>query len=369
MWKIPFSNIRLQYESIRQEVGHAIQKTLEDSRLLWGEEVFNFERQFASLLGVQHCISTGNGTDSLFSILKVLGLKTGDEVITPAFSWISSAETISLTGAKPIFVDVDPSRYTLDPNRIEKSITSQTRAVIVVHLYGQAAEMDKIVALCKKHRLFLIEDCAQAHLTKFKTQYAGSFGDASAFSFYPTKNLGAYGDAGCVVTNNQVLAEKVRRFNNHGALKKHDHAIEGSNSRMDTIQAAILLAKLPHLEGWTQLRIEKANMYRAGLQDVAEVILPTQFEESVHSYHLFVIRCVRRAELQRHLEENGIQTLIHYPQALINIQAYDHLTIDPIDFPASLALETGALSLPLYPELDARQITYVCQKIKAFYRK
>ncbi len=369
MWKIPFSNIRLQYESIRHEVDQAIRKTLEDSHFLWGEEVFHFEKQFASLLGMQHCISTGNGTDALFLILKALDLKNGDEVITPAFSWISSSETISLAGAKPVFVDIDPARYTLDPDRLEKKITAQTRAIIVVHLYGQAAGMERIVALCHKYKLFLIEDCAQAHLTKFRNKFAGTFGDAAAFSFYPTKNLGAYGDAGCVVTNDQILAERVRRFGNHGALKKHDHAFEGSNSRMDTIQAAILLVKLPYLEKWTQLRIKNANLYRAGLRDVSEIILPAEFQDSVHSYHLFVVKCDRRAELQHYLEQNGIQTLIHYPQALINVPAYSHMEIDRADFSTSLALETQVLSLPLYPELDEHQIAYVCEKIKAFYGK
>jgi dTDP-4-amino-4,6-dideoxygalactose transaminase len=366
-WKVPFTNLKSQYASVQAEVNTAINKTLSDFNLLWGEEVIEFEKQFARLINTSHCISTASGTDSLFAILKCMALQPGDEVLTPALSWISSAETISLAGGKPVFVDIDPVFYTIDPAAIERQITERTKGIVVVHLYGQAADMDGITSICAKYNLFLIEDCAQAHLTRYADRYVGTFGKGAAFSFYPTKNLGAYGDAGAVTTSDPVLAEKVRRFCNHGALNKYDHIFEGMNSRMDTLQAAILLAKLPHLHHWTQRRIANAEFYRQHLKAIPEVILPEVRSKSTHTYHIFAIRVTRRDELREYLRANGIQTVIHYPQILINVPAYAHFHLRKEDYPTAIALESQILSLPVYPELQQDQIFYVSEKIRAFY--
>lgn len=367
--KVPFVDLKAQYKTIQSDIDKAIKKSVNDFSFIRGKAVSSFESSFSKLLGVDHCIATGNGTSSLFAALKTLGIKPGDEVITPAFSWISSSETISLCHATPVFIDVDSQTYTLDPKLLEKAITRKTKAVIVVHLYGQCAHISEIKDICRKHNLFLIEDCAQAQLTSEKEKAAGTFGDAGAFSFYPTKNLGAYGDAGCVITNDDELAERIRRFSNHGALYKDDHPVEGMNSRMDTIQAAILKAKLPHLKKWNRQRRQHATKYRQLLSSIDDIVLPVERTGTIHSWHLFVIRCKRRDELRDYLMKKGIQTLIHYPQALTNTEAYSFLRLKSTDFPVANALEREVLSLPIYPELSERQIAFVCRNIQDFYRK
>lgn len=367
--KVPFNDLERQYSSIKNTLDAALESAFSSFNFIKGPAVSAFEDTFSHVLGVRCCIATGNGTDALFAALKALGIRPGDEVITPAFSWISSAETISFCGAKPVFADVHHETYTVDPSAIEARITSKTKAVIVVHLYGQAAPMEAIMTICKKNKLLLIEDCAQAHLTRDGDRYAGTFGDAAAFSFYPTKNLGAYGDAGCAVTNNVDLAERMKRLSNHGALKKDDHLIQGMNSRMDTLQAAILLAKLPHLESWNAKRSEHASVYMDRLKNIREVILPVVRPGTTHTFHLFVIRAQRRDALRDFLQEQGIQTLVHYPCALPNLPAYRYLDQSPSDFPVSSRLQEEVLSLPVYPELTTEQITYVCENIKEFYQK
>jgi dTDP-4-amino-4,6-dideoxygalactose transaminase len=320
-------------------------------------------------LDTKNCISVGNGTDALTVAIAQLGIQNWDEVLTPAFSWISSSETISLCGAKPVFIDIHPETYTIDPDLIESKITEKTKGIVVVHLYGQAAHISRIKEICKKHNLFLIEDCAQAHLTAEGEKYAGTFGDAGAFSFYPTKNLGAYGDAGCIVTNNDELAEKMRRFANHGALEKDDHLIEGMNSRMDTIQAAVLLAKLPHLKAWNEKRRQHAELYNSLLKDVEEIKPPFVRPNTTHTFHIYAIRATRRDDLKKYLLEKGIQTIIHYPKALPNLPAYQYLHHRPDDFPVASRFQDETLSLPIYPELTADQIEYVSLNIRDFYSK
>jgi dTDP-4-amino-4,6-dideoxygalactose transaminase len=301
--------------------------------------------------------------------LKALGIGPGDEVITPAFSWISSAETITLCNAKPVFADVHPETYTLDPDLIEPLITKRTRAVIAVHLYGQAAHISRIRKICKKWGLYLIEDCAQAHLTEENGKIAGTFGDAGAFSFYPTKNLGAYGDAGCVVTHRTTLARHMRRLGNHGALQKDDHLIEGFNSRMDVIQAAFLSAKLPYLGQWNTLRRAHAALYTRLLSGIDQVIPPAERPGTTHTFHLYVIRAKKRDQLKTYLETQGIQAIIHYPRALPNTKAYAHLKLDNTSISVSRTLEKEVLSLPIYPELSDRKIRYVTRNIEDFYKK
>lgn len=364
---IPFVDLRIQYESIQSEIDQAVKEVFTNAQFIGGEPVKKFEREFSSLLGVKHCIGTGNGTDSLFLILKALGIGPGDEVITPAFSCIPSAECITLTGAAVVFADVDVQYYTLNPTDVKRKITSKTKAVIAVHLYGQAAPLSQLKELCDKHQVYLIEDCAQAQLTKENEKFAGTVGIASAFSFYPTKNLGAYGDAGCIVTQDDSLAEKIRRLANHGALKKDDHEIEGANSRLDTLQAAILSIKLKHLSEWNQQREEIAKLYESLLKDHPSIIVPAVREGSVHTFHIYVIRTSHRDALKQHLTEHGVETLIHYPQGLPFTQAYRHKNHSLKDFPVAAMLQNEVLSLPVYPGLTNTQVTSIAENIKNYF--
>ncbi len=297
--RVPFVDFNLHIQSIKGEIDQAVQEVFEGGQFIGGKAVEQFESNFSALYSVSNCIGVGNGTDALFISLKMLGVGAGDEVITPAFSWISSAETISVAGAKPVFVNVDIETDTIDINQIEAKITPRTKCIIAVHLYGQAAHATETLKLCKKHNLFLIEDCAQAHLTEEDGKLAGTIGDAGAFSFYPTKNLGAFGDAGCIVTNNDRLADRMRLFANHGGLGRHE--MEGINSRLDSIQAAILTVKTRYISEWTDRRIYLASVYMNLLKDIPEIILPRRRENTRHSYHLFVIKTRRRDQLKEYL--------------------------------------------------------------------
>ncbi|HEV2355223.1 MAG TPA: DegT/DnrJ/EryC1/StrS family aminotransferase, partial [Puia sp.] len=294
---IPFVDLKAQYQSIKKDVDHAISQVIEETAFIGGPVVGQFEAEFAKLYGVQHVISCANGTDSLYIIMKMLGIGAGDEVITAANSWISSSETITQTGARPVFVDAHPRYFSLDETRLESLITPRTRAVIAVHLQGQMCAMEELKAICDKHGIHLIEDCAQSHFSAYKGKRAGLFGIAGSFSFYPGKNLGAYGDAGCMITNDDGLAEKCRMYARHGALVKHQHQMEGINSRMDGLQAAILTAKLPHILKWTGKRIAVAARYDQSLSDIRQLTVPAVRPHTEHTYHLYLIRCERRNEL------------------------------------------------------------------------
>jgi dTDP-4-amino-4,6-dideoxygalactose transaminase len=365
--KVPFLDLELQYYSIRESIDNAIAKAIKGFNYIRGKEVTEFEEAFGKALGTTNVVATGNGTDSLFVALRTLGIRAGDEVITPAFSCIPSAETVSLCHAQPVFADIDPNTYTLDPREIEPKITPKTKAVIAVHLFGQMAHIAEIKTLCQNHNLALFEDCAQAHLTEENGKYAGTFGDAGAFSFYPTKNLGAFGDAGCLITGNTDLATKMRRFANHGALEKDDHLTEGTNSRMDTIQAAILLAKLPFLSSWNAKRRTNAAHYNDLLREIDEISTPFVRPGTLHAFHIYAIRARNRNALRAFLRDKGIQTIVHYPAALPNLPAYQRLGHHPRDFPEASRLQDDILSLPVYPELTEQQIGYVCRSIRDFY--
>lgn len=365
--RVPFIDLEAQYQSLKDELDKAINDAVKSFNFVRGEQVRQFEDAFGRMMGLSHVVATGNGTDALFIALKVLGIRPGDEVITPAFSCIPSAEVISLCGAKPVFADVHPETYTLDPDCIEDSITPKTKAIIAVHLFGQAAHIEEILSLCDRHKLFLIEDCAQAHGTEVKGRFAGSFGHAAAFSFYPTKNLGAYGDAGCFATSDAQLAEKARRFANHGALEKDDHLFEGVNSRMDTLQAAVLLTKLPHLASWNAKRRANASSYQSMLSGIAEIALPKERPQTIHTFHIYAVRAQNRDALRTFLQNRGIQTLVHYPSALHTLPAYRHLGHKADDFPVADRLSRELLSLPVYPEITAEQLRYVCEAVRDFY--
>lgn len=369
MNKIPFVDLKSQYLSIKTEIDSAMSNVIDETAFIGGHYVKDFEQAFAKTYGVKHCIGVANGTDAIYIIMKMLGIGTGDEVITVANSWISTSETISQTGATPVFVDIEKDYFTIDTDKIEGLITSKTKAIIPVHIFGQATQIDKIIALCQKHKLYLIEDCAQSHFTKFNGQNVGTFGIASTFSFYPGKNLGAYGDAGCILTNDDTLAEKCRMYANHGALKKHQHQIEGINSRLDGLQASILSAKLPHLQKWNAARLNNSYLYNNRLKSVSEIQLPVIRENTTHTFHLYVIRAERRNELQAYLKEKGIETAIHYPTPLPLLEAYRYLGKTSDDFPIASEYMNKILSLPMYPELSKESIDYVADCIMSFYQK
>ena len=363
--KIPFVDLKAQYQSIKPEIDDAIAKVIEKTAFISGSFVSDFENQFAAAYGIKHVIGCGNGTDSLFILMKMMGIGPGDEVITVANSWISSSETISQTGAHPVFVDAEADYYSMNENLLEEKITPSTKAVVAVHLQGQMCNIETIKEICDRHKLFLIEDCAQSHFSEFKGKRAGFFGLAGSISFYPGKNLGAYGDAGCIITNDDALAEKCRMYAHHGALKKHDHRIEGINSRLDGLQASILSAKLPHLAFWTEKRIQNAALYNKWLAGIPGIMIPRQRPDTKHTWHLYVIRSMNRQKLANHLAEKGIETSVHYPTALPNLPAYRYLGYKTTDFPVATELQDQILSIPMYPELTEEMIKYVADSIRA----
>jgi dTDP-4-amino-4,6-dideoxygalactose transaminase len=362
--KVPFVDLRAQYLSIKEDIDNAIQGVIDQSAFIGGSAIKQFEAAFASYIGTKHCIACGNGTDSIEILLKAMNIGQGDEVIVPANSWISTSEAVSAIGATPVFVDVD-EYYSINIQLAEKKITAKTKAIIPVHLYGHPADMPAVIQLAEKYKLKVIEDCAQSHGAEINGKRTGTWGHAASFSFYPGKNLGAYGDAGAILTNDDELAAVSRQTANHGQIKKHYHVREGRNSRMDTIQAAILLAKLPHLEQWTEQRVKHANLYNELLRD-GEIITPLTKNKCTHVYHLYVIRTENREALQAHLSANGIETAVHYPTALPLLPCYSHKNYTPENFPVAYQNQDRLLSLPMYAELTDEQIEYVAGLIKKF---
>ncbi len=369
--KIPFVDLGRQYEHLKKELDDAVATVVNDRAFigsLKNPHVREFENSFASFIGVKQVIACGNGTDALEILIKSLGIGPGDEVIVPALSWIATSEAVSNMGATPVFADIEPGFFTIDPDRIEEKITSRTKAIIPVHLYGQPANMKKIMEIARKHQLKVIEDCAQAHGAEIDGQRVGTFGDAGAFSFYPGKNLGAYGDAGCMVTNDHNTAQTARMIAQHGQPgEKHRHFIEGRNSRMDGLQAAILNVKLPHLEDWTEARIRHAHTYFDLLKE-SPVRLPEIRAGHRHVFHLFVIRTDKRNALRSYLSEKGIATAIQYPSALPFLEAYARLGHTKADFPVIAQYQEQILSLPMFPELTEKEISYVTDSIGEFFR-
>tara|TARA_R110002050_G_scaffold13971_2_gene44464 strand:+ start:9286 stop:10389 length:1104 start_codon:yes stop_codon:yes gene_type:complete len=363
---IPFVDLKAQYDSIKNEIDAAIASVLEDTAFIGGEHVSDFKANFEKFYGADYCVPCANGTDALYIAMKMMGIGSGDEVITTSSSWISTSETVSQTGAQPIFVDVD-EYYTIDPTKIEAKITSSTKAIIPVHLYGQMCDMPAIMAIAKKHRLKVIEDCAQSHLSSLENKRAGLWGDAGTFSFYPGKNLGAYGDAGCLITNDEKLATDCQRYANHGALVKHQHDIEGINSRLDGLQAAVLNVKLPHLTKWTIERDRVGRRYLELLADVSEIELPKLRPNTLHSFHVFGIKVNDRSQIQEYLKSKGVPTQIHYPHAMPFMKAYAYLNARPADYPNSHDLQERELSLPIYPEMTDEQIVFVADSIKSYF--
>lgn len=364
---VPFVNLKKQYQDLKTELDAAIAAVINDTVFIGGNNKYvqKFEQEFAAYLGTNNCMSCANGTDSLEILLKSFELHPGDEVIVPAHSWISTSEAVGNIGAIPVFVDVQPNLYTIDTTKIEAKLSPKTKAIIPVHLYGLPADMDAIMSIAKKHKLIVIEDCAQAHGARYKGKMVGTIGDAASFSFYPGKNLGAYGDAGAMVTNNNEIARTARMIANHGQIKKHDHVTEGRNSRLDGIHAAVLSAKLKYLSQWNENRKKHANYYNK-LFSNSTITIPVCPDGYEHVYHLYVIRLNNREKIITQLKEAGIETAIHYPVPLPLLKAYSNRGFKDDDFPVSSKQQQQILSLPMFSELTREMIEYVAEKVISF---
>ncbi|KOF03030.1 erythromycin biosynthesis sensory transduction protein eryC1 [Roseivirga seohaensis subsp. aquiponti] len=363
--EIPFLDLKRQYLSIKTEMDTAVQSVIDEHRFIGGEVVSSFEKAFAKAHKTKHCIGVGNATDALFVILKSLGIGNGDEVIVPAHGWLSAAEMVSLSGATPVFADVEMKRFGLDPISVEAKITARTKAIIPIHLYGQICEIEALAELSEKHHLYLIEDAAQAHFAEKNGKMAGSWGIASAFSFYPSKILGAFGDGGAILTNDDIFAKQCRMFANHGGLSKNDHQVKGINSRLDTLQAAVLNVKLNHVEKWIEARNRIAKRYSEAFKDIQGIITPEVNERETHNFHIYCLRVKNRDALKVHFQNAGISTEIHYPLASPLTPAFK-ANDKPEGFPNSFQLQNEVLSLPIYPELTDAEIEYVIKKVKEF---
>ncbi|MDZ4726905.1 MAG: DegT/DnrJ/EryC1/StrS family aminotransferase [Leptospira sp.] len=371
--KIPFVDLNKQYITLKTEVDFAINSVIEKQAFIGGEFNQIFEESFANKNKSKFCIGVGNGTDAIFIALRSLGIGKGDYVITAANSFIASSEAITLAGAQPLFVDCNEHDFLINIDQIENILLNhidkeKIKAIIPVHLYGQLVDMNKLMTLAKKYSLHVIEDCAQAHFSTDNKKYAGTFGTAGTFSFYPGKNLGAYGDAGAVITDDELLAKRIRMYANHGRIAKYDHEIEGTNSRLDGLQAAVLSVKLKYIDSWNKARYNAAKKYNEYLTGEDNIILPNIPLEGSHVFHLYTIRTKVRTELQKYLANKGISTGVHYPIALPNLKAYQYLNHAPSDFPNASLLQNEILSLPIFPEITEEQLAYVSDSIRDFYR-
>lgn len=361
------NDVKAGYLSIKEEIDSAISRVLQRGRYILGEEVQAFEREFSAYVGVRFGIGVGSGTEALHLALRSCGVASGDEVITVSHTAVATVAAIELCGAKPVFVDILSDSYLIDPEKVEEAITPKTKAIIPVHLYGQVADMEAILSIAKRHRLWVIEDCAQSHGALLKGRRSGSWGDLGAFSFYPTKNLGAMGDAGMVVTDNSELAERLRLLRQYGWRQRYVSEMPGFNSRLDEIQAAILRVKLKYLDQWNALRRKKAKLYTMLFKDLA-VRPPSENDPQGHVYHLYVVRVKNRDDLQIFLRDRGIETLIHYPVPIHLQKAYQYLGYRKGALPVTELCAEEVLSLPLYPEIAETDIETVANQIAYFYR-
>ncbi|MEE2687231.1 MAG: DegT/DnrJ/EryC1/StrS family aminotransferase [Chloroflexota bacterium] len=365
--RVPFVDLKAQYKNIKKEIDTAISRVIAETAFVRGQYVEQFEKLYAKAYGIPYCISCGNGTDAIYVALKALGIGKNDEVITTASSWISSSQTISQAGARVVFADIEPDFFTIDPVDIERKITNKTKAIIPVHIYGQPASMDKIMAIAEQYNLYVIEDCAQSHFATYKGKLVGTFGHVGTFSFYPGKNLGAYGDAGAIVSSDEDFSIRARMFANHGSIVKHQHEMEGINSRMDGIQAAVLSVKLKYIHEWNESRARHADWYNKMLATLPEITTPKLHSDRSHVFHLYVIRSKVRDVLQTKLKNAGIQTAIHYPVSLPLLNAYKYLGYTASDFPVSYQYQDEILSLPMYPEMTEEMRNFVLQEIHELF--
>jgi dTDP-4-amino-4,6-dideoxygalactose transaminase len=368
--KVPMLDLTEQYQNLRQDILPAIEDVMSNATFILGQNVKKLEKDVAEYSNVQYGVGVANGSDALHISLVACGIEPGDEVIAPAFTFFATAGAIARIGAIPVFVDIDPQTFNIDPSKIEEAITEKTKAIIPVHLYGQMADMDPIVEIAKKHNLSIIEDAAQAIGSQYKGKKPGELGTTACYSFFPTKNLGAYGDAGMIVTNDSEIAERMSVIRVHGSKPKYYHHVLGYNSRLDELQAAILNVKFPHLNEWSKLRQEKASVYTHLIKEQLgdKVVTPFIAEDSDHIFHQYTIRVEKRDELQNFLKENGISTMIYYPKPLHLQPVFEYLGYKEGDLPATEKACAEALSLPMFPELKQEQQEYVVSKIVEFFK-
>lgn len=363
--QIPLVDLKAQYLSIKKEIDEAIQRVLNKCNFIMGDEVKEFEEELASFCSAKYAVGVSSGTDALLLALKAINIQPGDEVITVPNTFIATTEAITMAGGKIKFVDIDEETFNIDTNKIESAITNKTRAILPVHLYGQPANMDPIIDVAKKYNLKVIEDAAQAHGAEYNNKRVGALGDIGIFSFYPGKNLGAYGDAGAVVTNDPDISNKIAMLRNHGRTKKYEHEYEGYNCRLDTLQAAILRVKLKYINSWNEARRNHASSYRKLLQNT-DIILPTEQKDNKHIYHIFAVRTADRDNLLNKLKNEGIGAGIHYPIPLHLQPAYRYLGYKAGDFPITEKCAREIISLPMYPELDEVKIKKIAEAISKF---
>jgi dTDP-4-amino-4,6-dideoxygalactose transaminase len=364
--KVPFLDLKAPYHELHTEMDAAYRRVMESGWFIQGEEVQAFEREFAAYCEVKHCIGVGNGLDALHLILRACGIGEGDEVIVPANTFIATWLAVSYSGATPIPIEPDPQTYNLDPHCLEAAITTKTRAIMPVHLYGQTADMDPILAIAEKHGLKVIEDAAQAQGARYRGRLSGTLGEAAGFSFYPGKNLGALGDAGAIVTNDDDLAERVRMYGNYGSKVKYYHDAKGYNSRLDEFQAAFLRVKLVHLEEWNRRRRQIAAFYLQNLADLPGLTLPQAPDWASPVWHIFPILYIERDRLQEYLKEKGVGTLIHYPVPPHLAKAYQEFGFSKGDFPISESIAATQLSLPISPHMDMDDAGYVVHALQEY---
>ena len=368
---IPLFNLQKQHESLKPELNAAALDALNSMHWLLGPQTEGFEKDFAEMMGVKHCISCSSGASAIQIALGAAGIGEGDEVITTPFTFIATTSSVSLTGAKFVFADIDPHTYNIDPKDIERKITKKTKAILPVHLYGYPADMNAIMNLAREHDLKVVEDCAQAHLASVDDVKVGGIGDAGAFSFYPSKNLGACGDAGAITTNDDEIADRCRSLRHSGRAKDkaYEYDLEGSTLRMDEVQAAILRVKMKHLQDWTDARQKVASWYNEALQGLPVVTPPTPPAGWSQSYYVYTLRVENRDALQAYLKEHGIGCAVYYPVPLYKQPAYKHLGLNAADFPHAEKAAQEVLSIPMFPELTEQQVARVCDTIRAFYEK
>lgn len=360
--KIPFGDLKRQYDNLREPIDRATQDVYSSGWFVLGQQVQRFEAEFAAYCDAKHGIGVGSGTEAIHLALLACGVAPGDEVITVSNTCVPTLSAISFTGAVPVFVDIDAATYTIDPDRIEERITPKTKAIVPVHLYGQCADMDPILEIAARHNLVVVEDCAQATGAKYKGRMAGTMGHAGAFSFYPSKNLGAFGDGGLVLTNDATIADRVVKLRNYGQEKRYYHSIKGFNSRLDELQAAILSAKLPYLDEWNDRRRQIANRYHQAFASL-DIVCPVEAPDRLHVYHLYVIRVPQREQFQAFLAEKGIGTIIHYPVPVHLQASYSEYRDQATYLPITEQQKGDIISLPLYPELTDDEVNYVIEMV------
>lgn len=365
---IEFVDLKRQYQTLREEIMPRIEQVLAGMNLFLGENVYRLEEEFASYCGTRYAVGVGSGTDALHLALRAVGIGPGDEVITVSHTFFATAEAIVFAGGRPVFVDIDPVTYTMDPTRIEAAITPRTKAIVPVHLYGHPVDMDPIIEISRRYGLSVVEDACQAHGAEYKGVKAGSLGDAAAFSFYYSKNLGAYGEGGMVVTKDWEIATRVQMLRNHGTRERYRHDLLGLNARLDEVQAAVLRVKLPHLDRWNAARRTWADEYSRRLADLEEVVTPVAQPYAKHVFHLYVIRTPERDGLQRWLKSHGVSTGIHYPVPVHLQRASAGFGYCPDSLPETEVAVREILSLPMYPELTMDEVAYVCQTIRDYVR-